>query len=74
MKKIMFVLSALVLVLNLSAQTPAQTSSQTAAKLPAGAQPTKGIGRIYGKIVDSSGKGVRDASIIILQARFDTAT
>lgn len=74
MKKIMFVLSALILVLNLSAQTPAQTSSPTAAKLPAGAQPTKGIGRIYGKIVDSSGKGVRDASIMILQSRFDTAT
>lgn len=37
-------------------------------------QPTSGTGRIYGKIVDSTGKGIRDASIVLLQKRMDTAT
>ena len=32
------------------------------------------IGRIYGKIVDSAGKGVSNASVILLQPRFDSVT
>ncbi len=32
------------------------------------------IGRVYGKIVDSSGKGIRDASVLLLQSKLDTAT
>ncbi len=51
------------------------------AQLPAGApanrsamQPPPNIGRIYGKIVDSSGKGIGDASVVLLHQRLDTAT
>lgn len=32
------------------------------------------IGRIYGKLVDSTGKGIRDATVLLLQDRMDTAT
>jgi outer membrane receptor protein involved in Fe transport len=32
------------------------------------------IGRLFGKIVDSTGKGIQDASVLLLQNRFDTAT
>lgn len=32
------------------------------------------VGRIYGKLVDSSGKGLRDASVVVLQNRMDTVT
>src|SRR5688572_22109369 len=32
------------------------------------------IGRIYGKLVDSSGKGIGDASVLLLQTKFDSAT
>ncbi len=32
------------------------------------------IGHVYGKIVDSLGKPVSDASVVILQNRFDSAT
>lgn len=49
----------------------------------AGAQPPHGapgrqaapaIGRLYGKIVDSTGKGIQDASVLLLQNRFDSAS
>jgi hypothetical protein len=39
------------------------------AQMP-GASPT--IGRIYGKLVDSVGKGIGDASVVLLQNRMDT--
>src|SRR6476659_3526611 len=32
------------------------------------------IGRLYGKVVDSTGKGIQDASVLLLQNKFDTAT
>ncbi|MBL7696635.1 MAG: outer membrane beta-barrel protein [Chitinophagaceae bacterium] len=32
------------------------------------------IGRIYGKIVDSTGKGIQEASVLLLQTRMDTVT
>jgi ferric enterobactin receptor len=50
-----------------------------AAQFPGGAgagarQAPPSIGRIYGKLVDSTGKGIRDASVVVLQSRMDTAT
>src|SRR5579871_4357140 len=32
------------------------------------------IGHIYGKITDSTGKGISDVSVLLLQNRFDTAS
>ena len=39
-----------------------------------GSQQPPSIGHIYGKIVDSLGKPVSDASVVLLQTKFDTAT
>lgn len=46
------------------------------AQAPAGAprQAPPSIGRIYGKLVDSSGKAIRDASVVVLQRKMDTVT
>ena len=32
------------------------------------------LGRIYGKVADSTGKGIQDASVLLLQTRMDTVT
>jgi outer membrane receptor protein involved in Fe transport len=69
MKQFIFFIGALFLVLSASAQVPAG--------MPAGkgtGQAPPAIGRIFGKIVDSSGKGIPDASIVLLHQRMDTAT
>lgn len=63
MKKFLLVMAGLYLAFGTMAQMPGG----------AGKQPPS-IGRIYGKLVDSSGKGIRDASIVILQKKMDTAT
>ncbi len=43
--------------------------------MPGGAQRAMpAIGRIYGKLVDSTGKGIGDASILLLQSKFDSVT
>jgi outer membrane receptor protein involved in Fe transport len=53
-------------------------SSSAFAQMPFGggggqkALPT--IGRIYGKLVDSTGKGIPGASVLLLESRYDTAT
>jgi ferric enterobactin receptor len=39
-----------------------------------GMQSAPSIGRIYGKVVDSTGKGIHDASVVVLQSKMDTAT
>lgn len=46
------------------------------AQAPAGAprQAPPSIGRIYGKLVDSSGRAIRDASVVVLQRKMDTVT
>ncbi|RYG05928.1 MAG: carboxypeptidase regulatory-like domain-containing protein [Chitinophagaceae bacterium] len=45
-----------------------------AAQAPGNMQAPPSIGRIYGKVTDSTGKAVRDASVMLLQNRFDTTT
>jgi ferric enterobactin receptor len=62
MKKILFVLAGMFSMLIASAQKPA------------GAAAPPAMGRVYGKLVDSAGKPVRDASVMILQSRLDTLT
>ncbi|MBS1918188.1 MAG: TonB-dependent receptor [Bacteroidetes bacterium] len=37
-------------------------------------QASPAIGHIYGKIIDSTGKGISDVSVLLLQNRFDTAS
>ena len=64
MKKLFTLLVILSVSLNLLAQPP----------MGGGMQAPPQIGRIYGKVVDSTGKAVRDASVVLLQSRMDTAT
>ncbi len=64
MKKILFLLAAFGLSVSASAQMPGNGKMQAAPN----------IGHIYGKLIDSAGKPVSDASVILLQSRFDTAS
>lgn len=68
MKKFLFFFTGLYLALSLSAQSPAGMAGSGKMQAP------PSIGRIYGKLVDSTGKNIRDASVMILQRKMDTAT
>src|SRR3954447_11578359 len=65
-KKVIFFASLVLACFHLSAQMPAGGTAGNG-KAPA-------IGHIYGKLVDSTGKSVGDASVVILQSKFDPAT
>ncbi len=66
MKKIVLLLSIIIAVtLTLQAQMPG-----TGGKM--GAPPS--IGHIYGKLIDSAGKSIDGASVVILRSKFDSAT
>jgi len=69
MKKFLFLLGIVSASLSLSAQSPASMPADGSVRkaLPA-------IGHVYGKLVDSSGKSIGAASVVILQNRFDTLT
>ncbi|WP_153800408.1 TonB-dependent receptor [Foetidibacter luteolus] len=47
---------------------------QLQAQFPGGGGAAANIGHIYGKVVDSAGKPVAEASVILLQNKLDTAT
>ena len=64
MKKILLLLAAIILKTTVFAQPPG------GGKMPAAAN----IGHVYGKLIDSAGKSVSDASVILLQNRFDTVS
>ena len=64
MKKLLFTLTALYVALSVTAQAP----------MGMGKGQVPSIGRIYGKLVDSTGRGIRDASVVLLQSKMDTAT
>jgi ferric enterobactin receptor len=68
MKKSLLVLCALVAGVLSFAQPVQQVPPPGAGKM------APAIGRIYGKLVDSAGKSIRDASIVVLQGRKDSAT
>jgi ferric enterobactin receptor len=63
MKKTIHLLSLLCLSLSVFAQPPAG----------AGPRPANN-GHLYGKLVDSTGKGIGNASVLLLQSRVDTVT
>ncbi len=69
MKKFSFLVAAFLFSVGLWAQVPGGTPPGGAQR---GAPPS--IGRVYGKLVDSAGKGIGDASVLLLQNRMDTAT
>ncbi|MBD0331449.1 MAG: TonB-dependent receptor [Chitinophagaceae bacterium] len=64
MRKLLSVLVGVYFILSASAQDPT--------KMPGTMQAPPGIGRIYGKLVDSTGKAISDASVLILQNKYDT--
>ncbi|HUS01094.1 MAG TPA: carboxypeptidase regulatory-like domain-containing protein, partial [Chitinophagaceae bacterium] len=68
MRKLFLLFATIVLSISLSAQMPGMPG----AGAQRGSLPS--IGRIYGKLVDSSGKGIGNASVILLQSKFDTVT
>ncbi len=69
MKQLILIISGCLLAMAAIAQIPAGMPSSRGAT-----QALPAIGRIFGKIVDSSGKGVSDASIVLLHQRMDTTT
>jgi ferric enterobactin receptor len=69
MKKFIFFLVTIITSLTISAQPPAGMQGA-----PRPGQAIPNIGRIYGKLVDSNGKAVRDASVMLLHRKMDTTT
>ena len=65
MKHLFFLLAMAFVSLTIYAQVPAPAGPRVAP--PA-------IGQVFGKLVDSAGKGIGDASVLILQSRLDTVT
>lgn len=72
MKKILLLTALLISAFNLFAQPPAGMPGGTGAGRPGISAPS--IGHIYGKLVDSIGKAISDASVMILQSKFDNKT
>ena len=68
MRKLFLIFAAIVFSISLSAQMP----GMPAAGAQRGTPPS--IGRIYGKLIDSSGKGIGNASVMLLQSKFDSVT
>src|SRR5579862_6651372 len=66
MKKISLIISALFLTICTFAQFPMGGNG--------GNKAAQNIGHIYGKVVDSAGKPVGDASVILLQSKFDSVS
>lgn len=69
MKKILLLAMLIIMVSGADAQFPGG--------MPAGIKPGQGIpnlGHIFGKVTDTAGKPVGDASVILLQSRFDTTS
>jgi len=64
----MLLLAAIGLYVSVSAQMPGMAPGNGKG------QSAPNIGHIYGKLVDSAGKPVSDASVILLQGKFDTAS
>ena len=67
MKKLLSIISLVLLTTLLNAQMPQgmPTGSKTAAA---------NIGRVYGKVLDADGKPLMDASVMVMQKKFDTAS
>lgn len=68
MKKYFLLASFLLTTTILLAQFPGGMGSMKAGQAP------PAMGHVYGKLLDSVGKPISDASIVILQSKFDTTT
>lgn len=67
MKKLATIILSSILTLHLAAQFPGGGSGQTRKAPPS-------IGHIYGKVVDSADKPIGEASIVLLQNKFDSSS
>lgn len=68
MRQLLFLFTSLLITLSLAAQPPAGAFGGAKRPTPAS------VGHIYGKVTDNTGKGIRGASVVVLQSRMDTAT
>lgn len=69
MKKTLLLLLTILLTLHSFSQTP---SAQSAGGKTG--NPPANNGHLYGKVIDSLGKGIGDVSVIVLESRLDKAT
>src|SRR3954453_16692379 len=69
MKKIIYFFTLLGLYLSASAQSP--SGPGLGGKQ---GQETPNIGHVFGKVVDSAGKGIGDVSVLLLQTLIDPTT
>ncbi|HSU50394.1 MAG TPA: carboxypeptidase-like regulatory domain-containing protein, partial [Segetibacter sp.] len=69
MKKSLLVIAAFICSLQLFAQPPGGSAGQR----PAGFS-LPDNGHLFGKVVDSAGKAISEASVIVLRTRFDSTT
>ncbi|HVZ97987.1 MAG TPA: TonB-dependent receptor [Chitinophagaceae bacterium] len=67
MKKVVLAAIALLMGLSVMAQFPSGGQGKKFPALP-------DLGHVYGKIVDSAGKPIAGASVLVLQKKFDTTT
>ncbi len=68
MKKFLLIAALFITTANAFAQYPGGSPSGK------GGMSVPNIGHIYGKLVDSTGKAVGDASVVLLQTKFDSVT
>lgn len=69
MKKIFFFLNMIICPFLLRAQPPGATPGSGYQR-----QGGSGIAHLFGKLVDNAGKGVGNASVLLLEGRLDTVT
>lgn len=69
MKKLLLIAGLFIITGNLLAQPPGGMGQMGGAS-----RSIPNIGHIYGKLVDSTGKAISDASVILLQSKMDTTT
>lgn len=67
MKKFLFLFNIILISSAVFAQMPGGMAAGGQRAMPS-------IGRLYGKLVDSTGKGIGDASVLLLQNKFDSVT
>jgi hypothetical protein len=67
MKKLFLIAALFIYAYNVSAQFPGGAPANGK-----GMQQPPSIGHVYGKLVDSAGKPIGEASVVILQNRFDS--
>lgn len=68
MKKMILMAALIIGAANAQAQMPGMGAPGK------GAQQAPSIGVVYGKLVDSAGKPISDASVVLLQNKLDTVT